>query len=157
MAGTPLPFTDLLLTFSSCSVRLLTHCITLYKPDCNGRGVLSVFSQTFQTACCILMCHIPFSFVYNKTSDIGLTQNSGDSGLCFEIWFRKRKTQDTYTLQAVSRELKEAWTRDLERILWEQAVNNRGTNKHTHWLCSSTDCLEVVYVDTVQYHNPQFS
>lgn len=60
-----------------------------------------------------------------KTSDIGLTQNSGDSGLCFEIWFRKRKTQDTYTLQAVSREVKNAWTKDLERILWEQAVHNR--------------------------------
>ncbi|KAM7005870.1 quattro [Tautogolabrus adspersus] len=60
-----------------------------------------------------------------KTSDVGMTQNSGDSGLCFEIWFRKRKTQDTYTLQAVSREVKEAWTKDLERILWEQAVHNR--------------------------------
>ncbi|XP_044205807.1 quattro [Thunnus albacares] len=60
-----------------------------------------------------------------KTSDVGMTQNSGDSGLCFEIWFRKRKTQDTYTLQAVSREAKEAWTKDLERILWEQAVHNR--------------------------------
>ncbi|XP_033483393.2 quattro [Epinephelus lanceolatus] len=60
-----------------------------------------------------------------KTSDVGMTQNSGDSGLCFEIWFRKRKTQDTYTLQAVSRQVKEAWTKDLERILWEQAVHNR--------------------------------
>ncbi|XP_063766791.1 quattro isoform X2 [Eleginops maclovinus] len=60
-----------------------------------------------------------------KTSDVGMTQNSGDSGLCFEIWFRKRKTQDTYTLQAASREAKDAWTKDLERILWEQAVHNR--------------------------------
>ncbi|KAF7656820.1 hypothetical protein LDENG_00036000 [Lucifuga dentata] len=60
-----------------------------------------------------------------KTSDIGMTQNSGESGLCFEIWFRKRKTQDTYTLQAGSRAAKEAWTRDLEWILWEQAVHNR--------------------------------
>ncbi|XP_076610515.1 quattro isoform X1 [Chaetodon auriga] len=68
------------------------------------------------------------TYVYKqsfKTSDIGLTQNSGDSGLCFEIWFRKRKNQDTYTLQAVSREVKDAWTKDLERILWEQAVHNR--------------------------------
>ncbi|XP_041639253.1 quattro [Cheilinus undulatus] len=68
------------------------------------------------------------TYVYKqsfKTSDIGMTQNSGDSGLCFEIWFRKRKTQDTYTLQAASREVKEAWTKDLERILWDQAVHNR--------------------------------
>ncbi|XDV36498.1 hypothetical protein PO909_006262, partial [Leuciscus waleckii] len=60
-----------------------------------------------------------------KTSDIGMTHNSGDSGLCFEIWFRRRKSQDTYVLQAQSREVKENWTRDLERILWEQAVHNR--------------------------------
>ncbi|XP_026070308.1 uncharacterized protein LOC113050984 isoform X1 [Carassius auratus] len=60
-----------------------------------------------------------------KTSDIGMTHNSGDSGLCFEIWFRRRKSQDTYVLQAPSREVKENWTRDLERILWEQAVLNR--------------------------------
>ncbi|XP_027858822.1 quattro isoform X1 [Xiphophorus couchianus] len=68
------------------------------------------------------------TYVYKqsfKTSDIGMTQNSGDSGLCFEIWFRKRKSQDTYTLQAESREVKEAWTKDLERILWEQAIHNR--------------------------------
>lgn len=71
-----------------------------------------------------------------------MTQNSGDSGLCFEIWFRKRKTEDTYTLQAVSREVKDTWTKDLEQILWVQAVHNRGTNKHTeahkdtHWFHS---------------------
>ncbi|XP_017553405.1 quattro isoform X1 [Pygocentrus nattereri] len=60
-----------------------------------------------------------------KTSDIGMTHNCGDSGLCFEIWFRRRKSQDTYTLQAGTREIKEAWTKDLERILWEQAVHNK--------------------------------
>ncbi|XP_037107684.1 uncharacterized protein LOC119123025 isoform X1 [Syngnathus acus] len=68
------------------------------------------------------------TYVYKqsfKTSDVGMTQNTGDTGLCFEIWFRKRKTQDTYTLQAFSRELKEAWTKDLERILWDQALHNR--------------------------------
>ncbi|XP_076870439.1 quattro isoform X2 [Brachyhypopomus gauderio] len=60
-----------------------------------------------------------------KTSEIGMTHNSGDSGLCFEIWFRRRKSQDTYTLQAGSHEVKESWTKDLERILWEQAIHNR--------------------------------
>jgi hypothetical protein len=55
-----------------------------------------------------------------------MTHNSGDSGLCFEIWFRRRKSQDTYTLQAGNREVKDAWTKDLERILWEQAEHNRG-------------------------------
>ncbi|XP_061912346.1 uncharacterized protein LOC133655818 isoform X1 [Entelurus aequoreus] len=68
------------------------------------------------------------TYVYKqsfKTSDVGMTQNTGVTGLCFEIWFRKRKTQDTYTLQAASREAKEAWTKDLERILWDQALHNR--------------------------------
>ncbi|XP_053338009.1 pleckstrin homology domain-containing family G member 4B isoform X1 [Clarias gariepinus] len=60
-----------------------------------------------------------------KTCDIGLTQNSGQSGLCFEIWFRRRRAQDTYTLQAEKQDIKEAWTADLERILWEQALKNR--------------------------------
>ncbi|XP_060749927.1 puratrophin-1 isoform X4 [Tachysurus vachellii] len=60
-----------------------------------------------------------------KTCDIGLTQNCGQSGLCFEIWFRRRKAQDTYTLQAERQDMKEAWTADLERILWEQALKNR--------------------------------
>ncbi|XP_063071205.1 quattro [Engraulis encrasicolus] len=60
-----------------------------------------------------------------KTSDIGMTHNCGESGLCYEIWFRRRKSQDTYTLQAASAEVKRGWTRDLERILWEQAIHNR--------------------------------
>lgn len=68
------------------------------------------------------------TYVYKqsfKTCDIGLTHNSGDSGLCFEIWFRKRKSQDTYTLQAESRSTKELWTKDLEKILWDQALRNK--------------------------------
>ncbi|XP_035238930.1 pleckstrin homology domain-containing family G member 4B isoform X2 [Anguilla anguilla] len=60
-----------------------------------------------------------------KTSDVGMTHNSGDSGLCFEIWFRRRKFQDTYILQAERAEVKDDWTRDLERILWDQAVRSR--------------------------------
>uniref|UniRef100_A0A8C8KAX9 Uncharacterized protein n=1 Tax=Oncorhynchus tshawytscha TaxID=74940 RepID=A0A8C8KAX9_ONCTS len=57
-----------------------------------------------------------------KTSDIGMTHNSRESGFCFEIWFRRRKFQDTYTLKADRAEVKRAWTRDLEQILWEQAT-----------------------------------
>uniref|UniRef100_A0A4W5MQ66 Si:dkey-65j6.2 n=1 Tax=Hucho hucho TaxID=62062 RepID=A0A4W5MQ66_9TELE len=60
-----------------------------------------------------------------KTSDIGMTHNSGESGLCFEIWFRRRKSQDTYTLKADRAEVKRSWTRDLEQILWEQAAYSR--------------------------------
>ncbi|XP_037396884.1 pleckstrin homology domain-containing family G member 4B isoform X1 [Pygocentrus nattereri] len=60
-----------------------------------------------------------------KTCDIGLTHSCGDSGLCFEIWFRRRRAQDTYILQAERQDIKQAWTADLEQILWEQALKNR--------------------------------
>ncbi|CAB1419384.1 unnamed protein product [Pleuronectes platessa] len=60
-----------------------------------------------------------------KTSDIGMTHNSGVSDLCFEIWFRRRKSEDTYTLKSSSMEVKKAWTTDLERILWDQATHSR--------------------------------
>ncbi|KAJ7312056.1 hypothetical protein JRQ81_006390 [Phrynocephalus forsythii] len=60
-----------------------------------------------------------------KTADIGLTENSGDSGLRFEIWFRRRKSSDTYILQAGSVETKQAWTSDITKILWDQAARNK--------------------------------
>ncbi|XP_030067438.1 uncharacterized protein KIAA1755 homolog isoform X2 [Microcaecilia unicolor] len=60
-----------------------------------------------------------------KTSEIGLTHTSGGSALCFEIWFRRRKSQDTYILQASSMNVKEDWTTDLQTILWDQAIKNR--------------------------------
>ncbi|KAM6924895.1 pleckstrin homology domain-containing family G member 4B-like [Xenentodon cancila] len=60
-----------------------------------------------------------------KTNDIGMTHNSAVSGLCFEIWFRRRKSEDTYTLKASSMEVKKAWTTDLEKILWDQATHSR--------------------------------
>ncbi|XP_068607377.1 LOW QUALITY PROTEIN: pleckstrin homology domain-containing family G member 4B-like [Brachionichthys hirsutus] len=61
-----------------------------------------------------------------KTSDIGITHHSSVNSLCFEIWFRRRKSEDTYTLKAPCMEVKTAWTSDLERILWDQATQNRG-------------------------------
>ncbi|XP_044125247.1 puratrophin-1-like [Bufo gargarizans] len=60
-----------------------------------------------------------------KTADIGLTENSGDSGQRFEIWFRRRKSNDTHILQASSAEIKQAWTTDIAKILWQQATRNK--------------------------------
>ncbi|XP_069822368.1 pleckstrin homology domain-containing family G member 4B-like isoform X2 [Dendropsophus ebraccatus] len=60
-----------------------------------------------------------------KTADIGLTENSGDSGLRFEIWFRRRKSNDTHILQASNAEIKQAWTSDIAKILWQQATRNK--------------------------------
>ncbi|XP_062425757.1 pleckstrin homology domain-containing family G member 4B isoform X4 [Rhea pennata] len=61
-----------------------------------------------------------------KTAEIGMTENVGDSGLRFEIWFRRRRrSQDTYILQANSAEIKTAWTDIIGKILWRQAMRNR--------------------------------
>ncbi|CAL8247114.1 unnamed protein product [Lota lota] len=60
-----------------------------------------------------------------KTAEIGMTETVGDSGLRFEIWFRRRKSQDTYILQASSHEVKAVWTAIIGKILWRQALRNR--------------------------------
>ncbi|XP_055619314.1 uncharacterized protein LOC129764351 [Toxorhynchites rutilus septentrionalis] len=60
-----------------------------------------------------------------KTSDIGLTAHVGDSPYKFEIWFRKRKPGDTWTLQTMSEDVKNAWTEEISKLLWKQAKRNR--------------------------------
>ncbi|XP_076225676.1 uncharacterized protein LOC116425178 isoform X2 [Nomia melanderi] len=60
-----------------------------------------------------------------KTTDIGLTAVIADSPTKFEIWFRKRKPSDTYTLQCASEDIKKAWTEELSNLLWKQALRNR--------------------------------
>lgn len=96
---------------------------------------VSHHANRLRTGRALRVSDLDVSSVLSQTSDIGMTHNSGDSGLCFEIWFRRRKSQDTYVLQAQSREVKENWTRDLERILWEQAVHNRGEQNNEFRLC----------------------
>ncbi|KAM9409281.1 puratrophin-1 isoform 2-T2 [Pholidichthys leucotaenia] len=68
-------------------------------------------------------------FIYKhsfKTSDVGLTESAGDDGLRFEIWFRRRTSKNqTFILQASSVDVKQAWTRDIARILWTQASRNK--------------------------------
>ncbi|CAK6436684.1 unnamed protein product [Pipistrellus nathusii] len=60
-----------------------------------------------------------------KMADLGLTECCGDSNLRFEIWFRRRKARDTFVLQAASLATKQAWTADISRLLWKQAVHNK--------------------------------
>lgn len=59
-------------------------------------------------------------------TDIGLTAKIGDSPTKFEIWFRKRKPNDTFTIQATSEDVKKAWAEELSQLLWKQAIKNRG-------------------------------
>ncbi|XP_051563410.1 uncharacterized protein LOC127446483 [Myxocyprinus asiaticus] len=61
-----------------------------------------------------------------KTADVGMTETSGESGLRFEIWFRRRTSKNqAYILQASSADIKHAWTADIARILWQQATRNK--------------------------------
>uniref|UniRef100_G1MG60 Pleckstrin homology and RhoGEF domain containing G4 n=1 Tax=Ailuropoda melanoleuca TaxID=9646 RepID=G1MG60_AILME len=60
-----------------------------------------------------------------KMADLGLTECCGESNLRFEIWFRRRKARDTFVLQAASLATKQAWTADISRLLWRQAIHNK--------------------------------
>lgn len=68
-------------------------------------------------------------FIYKhsfKTADVGLTESTGDSGLRFEIWFRRRTSKSqTFILQAATPDVKQTWTRDIAQILWTQATRNK--------------------------------
>ncbi|XP_078092184.1 pleckstrin homology domain-containing family G member 4B [Mustelus asterias] len=72
-----------------------------------------------------------------KTSEIGMTHNSGESGLCFEIWFRRQKSRDTYILHAPTPEIKQAWIDDLDKILRSQAERNREETKRPNSIGSN--------------------
>lgn len=59
-------------------------------------------------------------------TDIGLTARIEESPTKFEIWFRKRKPNDTFTLQSNTEEVKKAWAEEISQLLWKQALKNRG-------------------------------
>lgn len=77
-------------------------------------------------------------------TDIGLTEQL-DLSLRFEIWFRKRKPSDTYVLQAASLEMKEAWTEEISKLLWRQALKNRTLRLHemSSMGIGNKPCLEI--------------
>ncbi|KAL3860771.1 hypothetical protein ACJMK2_010842 [Sinanodonta woodiana] len=60
-----------------------------------------------------------------KMSDIGLTENYGESGYKFEIWFRRRSSGESYVMQAPNSEVKKIWVREISKLLWTQAIKNR--------------------------------
>ncbi|XP_028970184.2 puratrophin-1 isoform X6 [Esox lucius] len=61
-----------------------------------------------------------------KTADVGMTETSGDNPLRFEVWFRRRTSKNqTYVLQASTADIKNAWTANIARILWQQATRNK--------------------------------
>lgn len=64
-----------------------------------------------------------------QTADMGLTENIGESGLRFELWFRRRKLREAYTLQASSPEVKHKWTSAVAQLLWRQATLSKGRRR----------------------------
>lgn len=74
-----------------------------------------------------------------------MTHNSSVSSLCFEIWFRRRKSEDTYTLRASSMDVKKTWTTDLEKILWDQATHSRGCNNTSTCYMLFSKLSKVLY------------
>lgn len=73
-----------------------------------------------------------------QTADLGLTESAGDDGLRFEVWFRRRTSKNqTFILQAATRDVKLAWTEDIARILWTQANRNKGAETRRAFVYSS--------------------
>lgn len=101
---------------------------------------------------------IPFPFIQNldiyiyknsiKTADIGLTAFVGDSPTKFEIWFRKRKPGDTWTLQSMNEEIKNTWADEISKLLWKQAKRNRGKLINEFLQSSTTTVKTFVFLPT---------
>ncbi|XP_030042906.1 rho guanine nucleotide exchange factor 40 [Microcaecilia unicolor] len=64
-----------------------------------------------------------------KTADMGLTEDIGDSGLRFEVWFRRKKSREAYVFQAGSTEVKQRWTNVIAQLLWTQASQNKDSQQ----------------------------
>jgi len=104
------------------------RCGSLPGYNCSSDAAYIMIERLFHT-CFFLLQNLDL-YVYKnsiKTSDIGFTAKVGDSNTKFEIWFRKRKPGDTYTLVSMSEDIKQAWTDELSNLLWKQALRNRGT------------------------------
>ncbi|XP_014663540.1 PREDICTED: pleckstrin homology domain-containing family G member 4B-like [Priapulus caudatus] len=65
-----------------------------------------------------------------KMTDVGLTEQMGDSPTKFEIWFRRRTSRDTYIIQAATPEIRLAWVKEISKLLWKQALRSRSIRLH---------------------------
>lgn len=72
-------------------------------------------------------CDLIVKPLYNlQMAEVGLTEAYGDTGYKFEIWFRKRSKGESYILQAQSSDIRHHWVKEISRVLWNQAIKNRG-------------------------------
>lgn len=57
-------------------------------------------------------------------SKIGLTETVKGDQKKFEVWLEGR--QEIYIIQAVTTELKDAWVREIKKVLFEQLTELKG-------------------------------
>ncbi|KAJ3587142.1 hypothetical protein NHX12_013532 [Muraenolepis orangiensis] len=93
--------------------------------DCDGQLIRQdEFTVLFRKKKCVrrvfLFEHL---ILFSKTKRNHVGNDVYAYKQSFKLWIRRRKREDTYTLKALSLEVKRAWTADLERILWEQAAH----------------------------------
>ncbi|XP_077317298.1 rho guanine nucleotide exchange factor 40 isoform X2 [Lithobates pipiens] len=55
-----------------------------------------------------------------KTADMGITENATEGDTRIELWFRRQKSRETLLLQAETTSVKEAWTNEITKLLWDQ-------------------------------------
>lgn len=55
-----------------------------------------------------------------KTVDMGLTENATEGETRIELWFRRQKSRETLLLQAETSNVKETWTNEITKLLWDQ-------------------------------------
>ncbi|XP_071959000.1 puratrophin-1-like isoform X2 [Antedon mediterranea] len=81
-----------------------------------------------------------------KTNDIGITESVGESGLKFEIWFRRMKHKDKrYTLHAPSVNVKKEWVDEITQLLWRQAVKSKESrlSELSYMGIGSKPCIDI--------------
>lgn len=59
-------------------------------------------------------------------TDAGLTEKVYDSERRFELWFRRHTNRTTYVLEAKTASIKQLWVNEITKLLWRQAIRNRG-------------------------------
>ncbi|XP_075068927.1 rho guanine nucleotide exchange factor 40 isoform X2 [Mixophyes fleayi] len=60
-----------------------------------------------------------------KTADMGLTENATEGDTRIELWFRRQKSRETLLLQAETCSVKETWTNEITKLLWDQGGLSR--------------------------------
>lgn len=70
-----------------------------------------------------------------QTADMGITENATEGDTRIELWFRRQKSRETLLLQAETTCVKEAWTNEITKLLWDQGGLSKGELNISCSLC----------------------